>query len=244
MKYNRLGNTEISFSAVGLGGWSFGGGKDWGDTPQADVLSTVSAALEAGINWVDTAPIYGDSEEKLAPALKGRRARLFVATKCGLTKNGSWTDHDLSPKTIVRQLEDSLSRLQTDYIDLYQIHYLDPKNPLEPALETLVKLQQQGKIRHIGLCNVGADTLAAVRNLVPLVSVQNEFSLVHPQKGAAVLPVCRVSGISLIGYGVLCGGILSGKYKKEPNLRRADARNYFYKSYRGAAFSAAQAVVL
>ena len=244
MKYNRLGNTEISFSAVGLGGWSFGGGKDWGDTPQADVLSTVSAALEAGINWVDTAPIYGDSEEKLAPALKGRRTRLFLATKCGLIKNGSWTDHDLSPKTIVRQLEDSLSRLKTDYIDLYQIHYLDPKNPLEAALETLTKLQKQGKIRYIGVCNFLADDLRQACGTFPLASVQNEYSLLHPQKGKSVFSVCREWGIGFIGYGTLCGGILSGKYKKAPNFRRADARNYFYKCYRGPAFEEANKTVL
>lgn len=244
MKYNRLGRTELSLSAMGLGGWAFGGGLDWGITDEQDVVNTVSAALDTGINWVDTAPIYGASETLLGRALKGRRQQVLLASKCGLIKNGSWTDHDLSPQTIIRQLETSLACLQTDYLDLYQIHYLDPKIPLESALETLTKLQEQGKIRYIGVCNFSADDLRQVCGKFPLASVQNEYSLLHPQKGKSVFSVCRKWGIGFIGYGTLCGGILSGKYKKAPNFRRADARNYFYKCYRGSAFEEANKTVL
>lgn len=229
---------------MGLGGWAFGGGLDWGITDEQDVVNTVSAALDTGINWVDTAPIYGASETLLGRALKGRRQQVLLASKCGLIKNGSWTDHDLSPQTIIRQLETSLACLQTDYLDLYQIHYLDPKIPLESALETLTKLQEQGKIRYIGVCNFSADDLRQVCGKFPLASVQNEYSLLHPQKGKSVFSVCRKWGIGFIGYGTLCGGILSGKYKKAPNFRRADARNYFYKCYRGSAFEEANKTVL
>lgn len=244
MKYNRLGRTELSLSAMGLGGWAFGGGLDWGITDEQDVVNTVSAALDTGINWVDTAPIYGESETLLGRALKGRRRQVLLASKCGLIKNGSWTDHDLSPQTIIRQLETSLARLQTDYLDLYQIHYLDPKIPLESALETLTKLQEQGKIRHIGVCNFSADDLRQACGQASVVSVQNEYSLLHPQKGESVFSACRELGTGFIGYGTLCGGILSGKYKKAPNFRRADARNYFYKCYRGSAFEEANKTVL
>lgn len=244
MKYNRLGRTELSLSAIGLGGWAFGGGLDWGITDEQDVVNTVSAALDTGINWVDTAPIYGESEVLLGRALKGRRQQVLLASKCGLIKNGSWTDHDLSPQTIIRQLETSLACLQTDYLDLYQIHYLDPKIPLESALETLTKLQEQGKIRYIGVCNFSADDLRQACGKIPLASVQNEYSLLHPQKGKSIFSVCRKWGIGFIGYGTLCGGILSGKYKKAPNFRRADARNYFYKCYRGSAFEEANKTVL
>lgn len=244
MKYNRLGRTELSLSAMGLGGWSFGGGLDWGKTDEKDVLNTISAALDAGINWVDTAPIYGESEALIGRAVKGRRQQVVLASKCGLVKNGSWTDHDLAPQTIIRQLETSLSRLQTDYLDLYQIHYLDPKTPLEIALETLTKLQSQGKIRYIGVCNFTADNLRQACGRTSVASVQNEYSLLHPQKGEAVFSACRELGVGFIGYGTLCGGILSGKYKKEPNFRRADARNYFYKCYRGPAFEEACKTVL
>lgn len=229
---------------MGLGGWAFGGGLDWGITDEQDVVNTVSAALDTGINWVDTAPIYGESETLLGRALKGRRQQVLLASKCGLIKNGSWTDHDLSPQTIIRQLETSLACLQTDYLDLYQIHYLDPKIPPESALETLTKLQNQGKIRYIGVCNFSADDLRQVCGKFPLASVQNEYSLLHPQKGKSVFSVCRKWGIGFIGYGTLCGGILSGKYKKAPNFRRADARNYFYKCYRGSAFEEANKTVL
>ena len=141
-------------------------------------------------------------------------------------------------------METSLASLQTDYLDLYQIHYLDPKIPLESPLETLTKLQEQGKIRYIGVCNFSADDLRQACGKFPLASVQNEYSLLHPQKGKSVFSVCREWGIGFIGYGTLCGGILSGKYKKAPNFRRADARNYFYKCYRGPAFEEANKTVL
>ncbi len=236
MKTRRLGRTDVFVSAVGLGGWPFGGGYDWGSADVAQAEQTVLSAVSAGINFIDTAPIYGDSEVLLGRFLKGRRYQVVLATKCGLVKNGSWTDHDLRPQTIRRQLEDSLSRLQTDYIDLYQIHYPDPKVPLEDALEELVRQKQAGKIRHIGLCNMSAEELTRAAQITEVASVQNEYSLLHPQKGEAVFSACREIGAALISYGTLCGGILSGKYKTEPNFRRADARNYFYKCYRGDAF--------
>lgn len=240
MQYNRVGKSELTVSAVGLGGWALGGGTDWGPADEAAARQTVFAALEAGITLFDTAPIYGESEVFLGRALQTRRRQVVLATKCGLIKNGSWTDHDLRPSTIRLQLEQSLSRLQTDYIDLYQIHYPDPKVPLNDALDELLRLQEQGKIRYIGLCNAAAQQIRAAEGKI--ISLQEELSLLHSQKAAALQPVCRELNLGLMGYGTLCGGILSGKYKKEPNLRRADARNYFYKCYRGESFSAAQQV--
>lgn len=245
MKYNRLGQTDLHISAVGLGGWPFGGGYDWGDLDEKTAARSVEAALEQGINWIDTAPVYGDGESEsfLGKVLRSKRGKALLSTKCGLVKNGSWTDHDLSPKAVRTQLESSLTRLRTDYIDLYQIHYPDPKVSLTDALETLLRLKEEGKIRHIGVCNFSAELLKEAAEITPIACVQNEYSLLHPQKGNEVFSVCREKGIGFVGYGTLCGGILSGKYKKEPNFRRADARNYFYKSYRGASFEAAQQVV-
>lgn len=240
MKMRRLGRTDLYISAVGLGGWPFGGGYDWGSVDAAQAGETVSAALDAGINLIDTAPVYGESEAFLGRILKGRWSQVVLATKCGLVKNGSWTDHDLRAQTIRRQLDESLSRLQTDYIDLYQIHYPDPKVPLEEALSELARQKQAGKIRHIGLCNVTAAEIVRASRVTEIASVQNEYSLLHPQKGEAVFEACRKTGVSFISYGTLCGGILSGKYKTAPNLRRADARNYFYKCYRSDAFLQAQ----
>lgn len=244
MKMRRLGSTDVYVSAVGLGGWPFGGGYDWGAVDAQQAAQTVLTALSAGINLIDTAPVYGESEAFLGRVLKGRRGQVVLATKCGLVKNGSWTDHDLRPQTIRRQLEESLARLQTDYIDLYQIHYPDPAVPLEDALEELARQKEAGKIRHIGLCNVHAEEVARAAAVTQIASVQNEYSLLHPQKGDAVLKICGAKGISLLSYGTLCGGILSGKYKSAPNLRRADARNYFYKCYRADVFLQAQQTAL
>lgn len=232
-------------SRLGLGSWPFGGGYDWGDLDEKSAQKAVDAALETGINLIDTAPVYGDgqSETFLGRALSGRREQVILASKCGLVKNGSWTDHDLRPQTIRRQLEETLARLKTDFLDVYQIHYPDPKIPLAEAVGELVRLREKGLIRVIGLCNVSAEQIHTAAEVTNIFSVQNEFSLLHPQQGFDVFETCRANGIKFIGYGVLCGGILSGKYKTAPNLRRADARNYFYKCYRGAAFENAQKTV-
>lgn len=232
-------------SCLGLGTWPFGGGYDWGPLDENAARKAVFAALDAGINWIDTAPVYGEgeSEKLLGRVLQGHRADVFLAGKCGLVKNGSWTDHDLRPQTIRKQLKETLTRLETDYLDLYQIHYPDPQVPLAEAVGELVRLQEEGFIRHIGLCNVSSEQIQAAAEVTSIFSVQNEFSLLHPQAGLNVFDACRRCGARFIGYGVLCGGILSGKYKTAPNLRRADARNYFYKCYRGEAFEKAQLVV-
>lgn len=243
MLYRRLGKTQLDVSVLGLGGWALGGGYDWGNIEFADVQNTVCAALDSGINLIDTAPIYGNSEEVLGHALAGRRQEVVLCTKCGLVKNGSWTDHDLRPEIITHQLENSLKHLKTDYIDIYFIHYLDPQIAWQSALETLTRLQPQGKIRHIGVCNVPPEILTQMAQTGLISCAQDELSLLHPAKGQAVLKVCKQYGLGFMAYGSLCGGILSGKYQRAPNLRRADARNYFYKCYRGENFERARQTV-
>lgn len=243
MQYRLLGNTNLQISAIGLGCWALGGGRDWGPTDFSAAQETVLAAWDAGINLIDTAPIYGESENTLGRILKGKRQQVILATKCGLVKNGSWTDHDLRPQTICTQLEQSLQNLRTDYVDLYFIHYLDPQIPWQEVLETLTRLQTQGKIRYIGVCNVPPKILSKMASTGLISCVQDELSYLHPAKGQAALEICRKYHLGFISYGSLCGGILSGKYTQEPNLRRADARNYFYKCYRGESFKQAQAQV-
>ena len=241
MILKRLGTTDILLSKLGLGAWPFSSGYDWSNPTLPDVGNVLNTACEQGINWIDTAPIYEGSELSLGKLLKGRRSRFLLAGKCGLTKKGTWPTHDLSPQTITLQLENSLQNLQTDYLDIYQIHYPDPKYPLAAALDVLFRFKKQGKIRAVGVCNV---TLTQLQSLSTLPDcVQNEFSLLHPQKGQEVFDFCQANNISFIGYGTLCGGILSGKYTRSPNLRRADARNYFYGCYRGTAFEQAQQYV-
>ena len=241
IKRHRLANTTLEISILGLGGWPFGSGYDWSNRTCPDVSSILSVAQEKQINWIDTAPVYAESEALLGHALKGRRGDFVLASKCGLVKNGSWTDHDLRPATIVAQLENSLRTLQTDWIDLYQIHYPDPAVPLQEALGVLERCKEQGKIRAVGVCNVSSEQVKELPSFVS--SVQNEYSLLHFSKTREVVNLCAKKPLSFIGYGTLCGGILSGKYKEAPNLRRADARNYFYKCYRGDSFAQVQPVI-
>lgn len=231
---------SLKASRLGLGTWALGGGNDWGPASREDGLNAVAAALDAGVNLIDTSPVYGAgaAEELLGGALKGRRQQVILATKCGISLCGGRPDHDLRPGRILAECDASLKRLQTDYIDLYQIHWPDPKVPLADALDALMRLKQQGKIRALGVCNFGAELLAEACALAPVVSVQNPLSLLD-HKQQAVLKFCREKGISFVAYGALGGGILSGKYKKEPNFRRCDARRYFYKYYFGADFAAA-----
>ncbi len=243
MHYRRLGKTDLSVSVIGLGAWALGGGYDWGKTSARAVQETVYAALDAGINLIDTAPIYGDSEELLGYALENKRKDVILSTKCGLIKNGSWTDHDLRSQTITAQLENSLRLLHTDYIDIYWVHYLDPRVPWQDVFDTLLRLQAQGKIRCIGVCNIPPDVLEEMAHTGVISCAQEELSLLHPQKARRILEICRACDLGFMAYGPLCGGILSGKYQREPNLRRADARNYFYKCYRGDAFENAQQTV-
>jgi len=242
MRFSALGTSGVTASVVGLGTWPLGGGTDWGPVDKSSAVRVLHAALAHGINLIDTAPIYGDgtSEEQIGQALGGNRTEVLLCSKCGLVKNGSWTTHDLRPASIRTQLEGSLTRLKTDYLDIYLIHYPDPNVPLSEAVGTLARLQEEGKIRQIGLCNVSAEQIAQAVQVTQIACVQNEYSLVHPSAGESVFAYCRANGISFMGYGTLCGGFLSGKYKREPNLRRADARNYFYKTARGTAFAQAQ----
>ena len=245
MIHSPANQKPFSLPRLGLGTWPFGGGYDWGELAEDTARQIIEAALADGVSLLDTAPVYGQgrSEQILGRWLGPHRQRLLLAGKCGLVKNGSWTDHDLRPSTIRRQLEETLANLKTDYLDLYQIHYPDPHVPLSQAVAELARLQTAGKIRAIGLCNVSAAQIKEAVQVAPIFSVQNEFSLLHRQQAEAVLEICREQNISFIGYGVLCGGILSGKYTTAPNLRRADARNYFYKCYRGEAFERAQLTV-
>lgn len=243
MQYRRLGKTDFSVSVIGLGAWALGGGYDWGETSIKTVQETVHAALDAGINLIDTAPIYGDSEDLLGYALQNKRKDVIVSTKCGLVKNGSWTDHDLRCQTITAQLETSLRRLRTDYIDIYWVHYLDPRVPWQDVFDTLLRLREQGKIRHIGVCNIPPEILEEMADTDVISCAQDELSLLHFQKAQPVLKISHAHRLGFMAYGPLCGGILSGKYQREPNFRRADARNYFYKCYRGESFAKAQHTV-
>ena len=233
--------SSVTAGRIALGTWALGGGSDWGDTSQKEAQHTLLAALDSGMNLIDTAPVYGNglAEERIGQAIKRYRTRVLLATKCGISLIGGRPDHDLRPQSILQECENSLRRLQTDYIDLYQVHWPDPKIPLADSLGALLRLQEQGKIRAIGVCNFSEKQVRQACQIAPVVSVQARLSVLD---GAAqkLAVFCTGQHISFLAYGALGGGILSGKYTQMPNLRKCDARRYFYKHYFGENFLSAQ----
>jgi aryl-alcohol dehydrogenase-like predicted oxidoreductase len=213
MEKRRIGALEVS--VVGLGCNNFG--------PRLDAAATaevVHAALDAGIDFFDTADVYskGQSEEYLGRALAGRRADVVIATKFGMRMDDE--RRGARPDDIRRAVEDSLRRLNTDYIDLYQIHEPDPEVPIEETLGALDELVQAGKVREIGSSNFSAaqireaETAAATGEMARFVSVQNEYSLLHREPEAEVLSECERLGIAFIPYFPLASGLLTGKYHR------------------------------
>lgn len=217
MRFSELGDLRVS--VVGLGASKFGGQLDLAATREV-----VDAAVEAGVNFVDTADVYGgngESERLLGEALRGRRAEMVVATKFGML----WGDGEPraapgSRPQIRRAVEGSLRRLQTDWIDVYQYHLPDGVTPIEETLSALDELVQEGKVRHIGCCNFSGAQLAEAartassRGLTPFVSLQNEYNLLERTIELEVLPACRRLGVGVIPYFPLASGLLTGKYRR------------------------------
>ncbi len=177
MQYSKLGNTDITVSKVALGTWVFGG-SNWSGADKNDCERTVSAALDAGVNFIDTAPAYGWGLSELitGKALKGKRSGVIIAGKCGLKNTAGRVEICLTPQFIREDLERSLMQLATDYIDLYQIHWPDQKTPIAETMGALARLKEEGKIRHIGVCNFSAQQITAAMETAPVVSAQNQFS--------------------------------------------------------------------
>lgn len=227
MRYTRLGNTGLLVSRLGLGTMSFGGGDHdfWkvlgglGDTESGKMLDAV---LDAGVNLIDTANIYsdGESEEVLGRILGGRRDDVVLATKVYGRMGAGPNDMGLSRLHVMRQLEDSLRRLGTDRIDLYQIHSFDPLTPLEETLRTLDDAVRQGKVRYIGASNLAAWQLmkalgvSALHDLERFASLQAYYSLVGRDIEREILPAVRDQGLGLLVYSPLAGGFLSGKFRR------------------------------
>lgn len=232
MLYKTLAGTDISVCAAGLGTWVFGGAH-WGGSDPDECVNAVEVSLDNGVNLIDTSPFYGFglAEEIVGRALKGKRPLAFIATKCGLLKDGYSYAGNLTAKSINREIEESLKRLNTDYIDLYQTHWPDRKTPLEETYEALNKLKKQGKIRHIGVCNADEELLEEIMKISPIVSVQGEFSMLECNKNAKIIKFCENNNLLFLGYGTYGGGILTGKYNRQPALSGSDARKTFYKYY-------------
>lgn len=236
MQRRPLGRTGLEITTVGFGAWSFGG--DWGAQDDADSTAAIHRALELGINWIDTAPAYGNgrSEEVIGRALRGLTERPLVFTKCGLPwdESGAIEIVDIRPETIRREIEDSLRRLELDAVDLYQVHW-PPADPgdlgdIESAWETMLAIRDEGKARFVGVSNYDAAQLARIATLGRVDTLQPPYSLIRRGVEAEVLPYCEREGIGDIVYSPLASGLLSGTMTAEraANLpaddwRRGDA---------------------
>ena len=224
--------TSLKVSPVAIGTWAIGGWM-WGGTDDAQSVATIRTAFEHGINVVDTAPVYGfgHSEEIVGKAItEGRlRSQVVIATKAGLEWDGARVFRNASRARILREVEDSLRRLRTDYIDIYQVHWPDPLVLIEETADAMHTLLKQGKIRAIGVSNFSVLQMERFRRVAPLHLLQPPYNLFERGIEADLLPYCRKNNIATLGYGALCRGLLSGRMKAGTvfdgdDLRRTDPK--------------------
>jgi aryl-alcohol dehydrogenase-like predicted oxidoreductase len=224
MKTRRLGNSDLQITPVGFGAWAIGGtGYDfaWGHQNDAESIPAIHRALELGVNWIDTAPVYGmgHSEEIVAAALKDWRGpRPLVFTKCVLRWNEKGSvSQNFSADSIRRECEDSLRRLQVSVIDLYQMHWPPADNGpgLEEAWQTMADLQKEGKVRWIGVSNFTAAQLERAEKIAPIISLQPPYSLIRRQIEMETLPYCEKHDIGVIVYSPMASGLLTGGMTRE-----------------------------
>jgi aryl-alcohol dehydrogenase-like predicted oxidoreductase len=228
MQTRTLGNSDLKITPVGYGAWAIGGSGwqfSWGAQDDNDSIAAIHRALQLGVNWIDTAAIYGlgHSEEVVGSALKSwSGARPYVFTKCGLR----WDDKGniqkvLSKDSIRQEIENSLRRLSVDVIDLYQIHWPpDPDSPmLEEGWSTLADLKREGKVRWIGVSNFGVKQLRRAKAIAPVTSLQPRYSLVHREVEEDILPYCLREGIGVIVYSPMASGLLTGAMTRERAAR-------------------------
>ncbi|MGO8790405.1 MAG: aldo/keto reductase [Terriglobia bacterium] len=236
MHYRPLGQSGIQASVVGLGTWAIGGWM-WGGTDEIKAIRAIHAALDAGINLLDTAPAYGLglSESIVGKAIAGRRDQVVLATKLGLVwhvqkgehffdEHGKPVHRYLGPESIRYEIEQSLRRLNTDYVDLYQTHWQDGTTPIEETMRTLLDLKREGKIRAIGVSNCTVEQLEAYRKVGPLDSTQEKYSLLDRDLEKDYLPYTRRNNISMLAYSPLANGLLTGKIGPERKFPPDDLR--------------------
>jgi len=227
MEYVQIENLPQKASRIGLGTWAIGGWL-WGGTDEKLSIATILHAFDVGINLIDTAPAYGFglSEEFCGKALKqfGNRDKIIIATKVGLSWDKQNVVRDLRKETILKEAEDSLRRLQIDYIDLYQVHWPDTLVPLSEVGEALHSLLKSGKIRSVGVSNYTVAMIEEIKKFVPIHCVQPPFNLFEREIENDILPYCIKQKIITLGYGSLCRGLLSGRMKKDTKFSGDDIR--------------------
>jgi len=232
MEFAQIADTNLLISRVGLGTWAIGGWM-WGGSDEREAIRTIQAALGHAINLVDTAPVYGfgHSEEIVGKAIAGTnlRDRAVIATKVGLDWKDGKPFRNASRARILTEIDASLKRLRTDHIDIYQVHWPDPKTPIAETADAMRSLLEQGKIRAIGVSNFSIAQMKEFRNVAPLHVVQPPYNLFERAIEVDILPYCRKNGIATLGYGALCRGLLSGRLRADTkfdgdDLRRTDPK--------------------
>ena len=241
MRYNKLKCLDIKPSCIGLGCWQLGG-HGWGKVSKKEMVEAVHTALNSGINFFDTAPIYGlgHSEALLGKTLAAERENVIIATKVGLVwkKNKMFEKFmDCSPANIRREIDMSLKRLKTDYIDLYQIHWPDPNTPIKDTLRTMEELKEEGKIRCIGCCNFSLELLKEALKYDKIDTIQVPYNLIDRKVENELLSFCKKKGISVLAYSPIARGFLTGKYDKNTKFNLDDHRSMSRDEYfQGEAF--------
>ncbi|MFI4865687.1 MAG: aldo/keto reductase [Steroidobacterales bacterium] len=229
-EFENISGPRLRVSRVALGTWAMGGWM-WGGTDERRSIATIWAALLDGINLIDTAPVYGFgvSEEIIGKALVGLRARAIISTKAGVEWRDGKVYRNASRDRIMLEINESLRRLRTDYVDIYQVHWPDPFVPIEETAEAMRELYEQGKIRAIGVSNFSVKQIERFRRVSPLHVVQAPYNLFERGIEADILPYCRANNIATLGYGALCRGLLSGRMRPDTafpddDLRRIDPK--------------------
>lgn len=217
MQTRQLGTSDMAITPLGFGTWAIGGGHwsfGWGPQDDKESIAAIQRALDLGMNWIDTAAVYGlgHAEEIVAQALKGRTERPYIFTKCTRTwdENGTIIG-SLKAEVIRREIEDSLRRLQVDVVDLYQIHWPDPDPDIEEAWETLAQLQAEGKVRYIGVSNFNAEQMRRAQKIAPITSLQPPYSIIDRRIEGDILDFCHEQNVGVIVYSPMASGLLTGK---------------------------------
>jgi myo-inositol catabolism protein IolS len=225
MQYRELGSTGLKVSTVAMGCWAIAGGGTWGDQDEGDAMAAIGTALDIGINFFDTAEGYGESEALLSKGLGNRRREAIIATKV--------SGGHLAPDKLAEACERSLKVLNTDYIDVYQIHWPSRDVTLSETIDALLALRQQGKIRHIGVSNFGPGDLADLKATgAPIASNQVIYSLLTRAIEYEVLPRCQEENIGILPYSPLAQGLLTGKFHSADDVSAGRARTRHFSSDR------------
>ena len=227
MEYRILGNSDLNPSVIGYGAWGIGGEPFWKTEGEEKSIRSIEKAFDLGINFYDTAPVYGFgySEKLLGKALCSKRKEIKIATKCGLR----WEREEIKSiekkatrESILEEIDLSLQRLQTDYIDLYQVHWPDESIPVEETMDALLKIQKAGKVRYIGVSNYSVDQMKKSLKYGQIVSLQPMYNMLERDIEEEILPFCIENNIGVICYSPLASGVLTGKY--DENTRFEDWR--------------------